>query len=188
MLKRTIGITGKLLSLVLWLSVLHGCKETLPAVQELPQNSQLPDPFIMLDGTKVETVDAWDNKRRPEIKKLFQHYVYGYLPGAPPQEFDIVKSDSSLFDSNAVYKEVQIKLILAEGKTHIINLALFLPLKARTTYPVFLFANKCGNHTVLDFEGITIIERSWIHQSCLSYYPERGSRSNYWAIKNSINR
>jgi hypothetical protein len=164
------------------------CEKKLPEVEDLPRQEQLPDPFTMFDRTKVESRQDWINKRRPELKRLFQHYVYGYLPEKPAMEFSIVKSDSTLFNNRAIYKEIQIDLLLPEEKKHRINLALFVPQKEKSQYPVFLFANKCGNHTVLDFKEITIIDRSWIHQGCLAYYQKRGSRQQYWAIENSVNR
>ena len=37
----------------------------------------LPDPLIMLNGDKVNNVDTWKQKRRPEILKLFAANVYG---------------------------------------------------------------------------------------------------------------
>ena len=69
--------------LLISLILLTGCEKELPPVEELLQNPQLPDPLIMLDGTPVETEEDWYEKRRPELKKLFQHYVYGYFPEKP---------------------------------------------------------------------------------------------------------
>ena len=43
----------------------------------------LPDPLIMLDGSKVTTAEQWRSKRRPEVLKLFQTHVYGVSPAAP---------------------------------------------------------------------------------------------------------
>ena len=52
----------------------------LPDITKLPSVVNLPDPLIFLDGTKVADKAAWFNKRRPELKQLFQHYMYGYYP------------------------------------------------------------------------------------------------------------
>src|SRR5262249_28520219 len=51
-----------------------------PAPKDLPAKPEWPDPLVMLDGTKVVSKDDWFNKRRPELKALFQHYMYGKLP------------------------------------------------------------------------------------------------------------
>jgi hypothetical protein len=37
----------------------------------------LPDSLVMLNGDKVNDVDTWKQKRRPEILKLFETNVYG---------------------------------------------------------------------------------------------------------------
>ncbi len=50
-------------------------KAKFPAVADLPSVKELPDPFTFFDGkTKVETKEDWLNKRRPELKELFQYF------------------------------------------------------------------------------------------------------------------
>ena len=53
-----------------------------PDPKDLPSRPELPDPLVMLDGTKVATKEQWVEKRRPELKDLFQHYMYGTIPAA----------------------------------------------------------------------------------------------------------
>src|SRR5262245_42833196 len=52
----------------------------LPDVSQLPANPNLPDPLVMLNGERITTPAEWVAKRRPELKELFQYYMYGYLP------------------------------------------------------------------------------------------------------------
>ena len=54
-----------------------------PAFASLPSRPELPDPLVMLDGTKISTAADWNAKRKPELKALFQHYMYGHLPAKP---------------------------------------------------------------------------------------------------------
>ena len=54
-----------------------------PPPGELPIRPELPDPLVMLDGSKVTTRSDWETKRKPELKALFQHYMYGRLPPTP---------------------------------------------------------------------------------------------------------
>ena len=54
-----------------------------PEVAKLPARPELPDPLVMLDGAKVTTKEQWVEKRRPELKELFQHYMYGYFAPRP---------------------------------------------------------------------------------------------------------
>ena len=54
-----------------------------PSVQDLPSRPELPDPLVMLNGQRVTTRDQWVSKRRPELKALFEFYMYGAVPAAP---------------------------------------------------------------------------------------------------------
>ena len=54
-----------------------------PPPDKLPSNPGLPDPTVMFDGTKVTTKADWEAKRRPELKALFEHYMYGRYPAKP---------------------------------------------------------------------------------------------------------
>jgi hypothetical protein len=162
------------------------CKTKLPPVEKLPWQANLPDPLKMMDGTPVKTAKDWYNKRRPELKLLFQHYMYGYLPPRPPMNITLVKQDENLFGGKATYKEIKLDLQLPENKIHTIHLALFVPNERTKPSPVFIAANSCGNHTLIDYDGINIIEQPWLHQGCKRDYFKRGSRSKVWAVENTI--
>lgn len=164
----------------------YQCEQRLPEFEELPRQFELPDPFIMMDGTQIKTKEDWYNKRRPELKKLFQHYIYGYLPQKPQMNARVIKEDPNLFHGKATYKEITLELLLPYSKTHIINVALFVPNNRKSPVPVFIAANSCGNHTLVDYNNITVIEQSWIHQSCQKRYLRRGSRSEKWEVENTI--
>ena len=40
----------------------------------------LPDPMICRDGTRVRTVQEWEEERRPEILEMFEQMEYGRVP------------------------------------------------------------------------------------------------------------
>jgi hypothetical protein len=46
------------------------------APSKLPLVSEIADPFVMLDGTKIESKEDW-GKRAEEISNLYQYYMYG---------------------------------------------------------------------------------------------------------------
>jgi hypothetical protein len=52
----------------------------LPEASQLPVQPGLPNPLLMLDGRHVVTAEQWYGERRPKLKRLFQHYMYGRLP------------------------------------------------------------------------------------------------------------
>src|SRR5262245_39316496 len=51
-----------------------------PAPESLPSRPELPDPLVMLDGSRIATKEEWLTKRAPELRALFQHYMYGKRP------------------------------------------------------------------------------------------------------------
>ena len=76
--------------------------ESFPPVSELPSNPALPDPLVMLNGERVKTKEDWYNKRRPELKELFQFYMYGYAPPAPDKvEAKTERTDPKYFGGKA---------------------------------------------------------------------------------------
>src|SRR6185436_14578758 len=53
------------------------------AIDRLPVQADLPDPLIMFNGRKVANAGQWKEQRRPELKALFEHYMYGEIPPKP---------------------------------------------------------------------------------------------------------
>jgi hypothetical protein len=76
----------------------------------LTSNPELPDPRVMLSGERVATAQDWFARRRPELKELFQYYMYGYVPPAPAR----IESTVEFIEPNhcgglATLKEVTIR-------------------------------------------------------------------------------
>ncbi len=80
-----------------------------PPASKLPAHAELPDPLTMLDGKKVTTKKEWLTRRRPELKELFQHYMYGYFPPKPDNlKFKVERVDRNALGGKATLKEVTI--------------------------------------------------------------------------------
>src|SRR5262245_53150393 len=76
--------------------------EDLPPVAALKPNPDLPDPLTMFDGGTINTRDGWREQRRPELIRLFQHYMYGVPPTAPKSiEATIEREEKSYFGGKA---------------------------------------------------------------------------------------
>jgi len=161
----------------------------LPAPSELPVQKELPSPFVMMDGSAVVTLDDWYSKRRPELKQLFQHYVYGYLPdvkGVEPQNSAVTEN---LLNGKADLVQVDLRINGLPEDAPRIHLAVFLPKEAAGPVPVFLAINKCGNQTVLPDANIRLQNHEWIHETC-GDDPEaiRGTRTDFWSVDYVIER
>jgi hypothetical protein len=87
----------------------HGAAQNLPELSQLPSQPDLPDPLVMFNGQRVTSKEQWIEQRRPELKQLFQHYMYGYLPPAPkPYHAKVIFENKNAFNGKANLREVQI--------------------------------------------------------------------------------
>ncbi len=57
-------------------------KYAFRTVNQLPVIETLPDPFIMEDGSRVQTAADW-GKQREYLKAMIQHYLFGFRPPTP---------------------------------------------------------------------------------------------------------
>ena len=74
-----------------------GGRRRLPRPRSCPARPELPDPLVMFDGQPVTSPEQWISRRRPELKALFQHYMYGQMPPAPDDEtFAVEREDREL--------------------------------------------------------------------------------------------
>src|SRR5262245_15128800 len=78
-------------------------------VSNLSSRPEMPDPLVMLNGDKVASKEDWINKRRPELKKLFQHYMYGYFPPKPEKVTGkILHENKKAFGGKATLREIAV--------------------------------------------------------------------------------
>jgi hypothetical protein len=162
---------------------------SLPPISELPVQETLPSPFLQMDGTEIKTQEDWYTKRRPELKKLFQHYVYGYLPEVGGINSSNKSVTKEVLDGKASLLQVDIRIKALSRKAPSIHLAVFIPNHVEGPAPVFLGINKCGNQTVISDPNIRTQSHEWIHQTC-GEDPEaiRGTKTDYWNVEYLIDR
>lgn len=152
-----------------------------PAVTELPVNDDLPDPFETFDGEPVQTATAWYDRRRPELRRLFRHYVYGYAPDPPNLEADSIRVNGVL-DGQATLTEATLRFTDLPADAPTIDVALFTPVNA-VSVPTFVGLNARGNHTTVsdDRVSVTVSGRPFAGI-------ERGVQENFWCVSNMIAR
>jgi cephalosporin-C deacetylase-like acetyl esterase len=179
------------LMFLLPLATAHGA-ENFPDVSALPAQAELPDPLKMLDGRKVTTKEQWFNERRPELKALFQHYMYGSPPPAPKEiHASVERVDANYFGGKATKKEVTIEF--GPAGTPTISLLMVVPNKRTKPAPVFVGMNFCGNHTLLADTSI-VLPKSWMPARCPGVVDNhatesgRGTQVDVWNLENSIDR
>jgi hypothetical protein len=166
-------------------------KREYPDPAALPRRTELPDPLVALDGKKIETREDWESLRKPELKDLFQHYMYGILPPVTGVSGTVRRTDPKAFGGKATLKEV-VLTIVGDKK---VDLLLVIPNQRRGPAPVFVGLNFTGNHTLVDDPAVAL-PTSWMRgggkggEVVDNRATEKGRGKNIgnWALEQSIDR
>lgn len=180
-----------LLAVLLGLTAAAAAADPLPDPDSLPSIKTLPDPLVMRDGTKVTTPEDWWKKRRPELKQLVQHYMYGYLPAPAKVTARLLRADSKALGGKATLKEVL--LHVGPDQAPPVHLLIVVPNARRGPAPVFVGLNFCGNHALVDDPAVRL-PTAWLYAN----YPGvvknqateagRGMQKDVWALDQAIER
>jgi hypothetical protein len=143
----------------------------------------------MLDGRRVATRDQWFSERRPELKALFQHYMYGYLPPPVPVTATVERTDPKAFDGKATLKDIT--LAFGPPGTPRTHLLLVVPNDRKGPVPVFVGLNFGGNHTVVKDPAVRL-PATWVPArpggANRATDAGRGTVADGWATDQSIAR
>ncbi|MGI9243706.1 MAG: alpha/beta hydrolase family protein [Verrucomicrobiales bacterium] len=159
----------------------------MTAFEDLPSDPALPDPLICADGTKVTDSQTWEKQRRPEIVRLFEHYMYGEAPAAPDNvAFTVDRVDPKYFDGKATLKEVTITF--GPQGTPPIHLLLISPNSGKPA-PVFLGLNFNGNHTTLPDPAVQLT-KTWVRKgdNHSADDKDRGTSAGRWPFEQAVAR
>jgi hypothetical protein len=185
-------VQSALAGLVLCLVFSLAAAADFPPAAGLKPMTELPDPLLMFDGSRVTTRDQWTANRRPELIALFQHYMYGRPPVAPRSvQASVERIDANYFGGKATKKEVVISFVPPQAPK--ISLLLVVPNKPSGPKPVFLGINFCGNHTLLDDPSIAL-PAAWLPDNCPGCTDHRatdagrGKQKDVWAVEQTIDR
>jgi len=154
----------------------------------------LPDPLTRSDGTKVRDAKTWQDKRRPEILRLFQEQVYGKAPGGPENmRFEVRSVKEGARGGKATRKEITVYFTgSADGPK--MDILLYVPASAEKPVPAFVGLNFYGNHSVTDESDVTL-SQSWMREK-KEFHTEhnraseasRGCRADRWPIDDILDR
>ena len=150
--------TGGLVSLVVCIGALGS--STLALAQPPAANYEetkvglysLPDPLVGMDGERVTSAEAWNTRRRPELMRLFETYMFGKVP-VPPHPikptFSLSSEDPEALGGKAIRREVAIRFN-DDPAGPVIHLLVYLPKQAAAgrRVPAFLGLNFAGNHAI----------------------------------------
>ena len=125
------------------------------------EHAAWPDALVMANRSRVTSAKDFEERRRPELLRLFAENVYGKTPEDTVEVRRTVTSvDRSALGGLAVRKQVTLEFT-AHKETRDLHLLLYLPAKASGPVPVFVGLNFDGNVTVSKDEGIALNDE-WV--------------------------
>jgi len=162
--------------------------------EDLVPNYVLPDPLVFANGAPVTTAEAWTARRR-EILALFEHHVYGVLPGKPEcMDFAVTSVDTRALSGAATRKQITAHFA-GNGHTARMDILIYLPNDRIRPAPIFVGLNFMGNHTVHVDPGIAL-PTGWVPaffpaagiQNNRATAAERGANASHWAVERLLER
>ncbi len=162
----------------------------LPPISSLKPTPDMPDPLVMFDGRKVSSKGMWEKQRRPELKTLFQHYMYGYFPKGTKVRAKVEREDLAFFGGKATERIVTLEI--GPKGTHPINLLLLTPNKGAGPAPIFVGIAFCGIYAVVNDPKIPMPDR-WMYAgpgivNNRATEAGRGAQIDTWNVEKSIDR
>ena len=147
----------------------------------------LPDPLKMQDGTPVTSVKMWNERRRPELLKLFEENIYGRSPARPRKVFaDTITATAPALGGKAIRKQVHVHF--TDAKSPGMDVLLYLPANHKGPVPVFVSLNFGGNQ-IVNADPAIRLTRSWVaagdHRATEQ---SRGSGESRWPIEQIVAR
>lgn len=154
----------------------------------------LPDPLVYAHGGHVADAEAWMNRRRPEILSLFEHHVYGKMPGRPDTMiFEVTSIAARALGGRAVRKQISAHFTgTCDGPG--MDILLYLPHDRAQPVPTFVGLNFLGNHSIHPDPGIVLSTR-WMPDNRELGVREhrateasRGVRAHRWPVERILAR
>jgi dienelactone hydrolase len=165
---------------------------SFPEPAALRPQAALPDPLVMLDGRRVSSREQWAKERRPELKALFQHYMYGAIPSKPAHvQVTNLGEYHDFLGGKATLKLVRLEM--GPAKAPQIDLMLVVPNERPGPAPVFLAMDFCGNHALTSDPRVPLA-RSWLGNGCAgctngtATEAARGSQAADWPLAEIVRR
>ena len=160
-LSATVLVTLMIASLINSISTASAANEpaSMPSVESLPAVADLPDPFVMKDGSRIKTLADWA-ARRAELLQLILAYEYGRPPADPaPGSVKADEESSKKLDGIAATEK---SLILHMGPELRVSTHLILTIPdGPGPFPVIVKGDLCWKQVPAEIVG-TVVRRGYI--------------------------
>ncbi len=165
---------------------------SFPDPSELKPQAAMPDPLVMFDGQRVTSREQWFKERRPELKALFAHYMYGRIPPKPAHtQVSIEGEYHDFLKGKATLKLVTLKCGVGDAPR--IDLMMVVPNERKGPAPVFLALDFCGNQAITDDPRVPL-PRGWVpgsYPGCkhnIATDASRGCQAADWPLDEIVRR
>ena len=126
--------------------------------------ADFPDPLAMSDGSKVASKEDWLDKRKPELKELFQKHMYGRYPEVRAKiSAKVLHEDEKAFGGAGTLREVELSVGIKDCPPMYLLMA-FPNERPKAGSPLFLGMNFSGNHTLTADDKIRI-PTAWMYDN-----------------------
>lgn len=154
---------------------------------------ELPNPLVMLDGTKVSTAEDWRSKRRSEIMEIFAREMFGRSPEAPTEvRSELISRKEDALGGKAIREEIDI-VLAGKDEPLTMRMLVFRP-KTDQPVPAFLALNFGGNHSIHPSPEITL-NPNWMRNRADRGYVNnratektRGTSASRWPVETIVDR
>jgi hypothetical protein len=162
-----------------------------PPPNDLPSQAGFPDPLFLRSGEKIATVEGWNSKRKPELKALFEHYMYGRYPARPERVTGkVLFEDTAAFGGKGTLREVELTFGPPEWSK--IYLLLATP-NGKAPAACFVGPNFGGNH-LLTADPRVRLPQAWSPDNFPGVLNNRateegrGEQSDTWPLAEIVGR
>lgn len=141
-------------------------KEPAKVVAGIPVNYEeslvgkysLPDPLTLANGKPVRDAKTWNDKRRPELVRMFEENQYGRSPGRPAaMSFEVFDKGTPAFDGKAVRRQVTVHFTEDKAGPKM-DMLLYVPAAAKKPSPLLLNLSFTANSNTVNDPGIKVGE------------------------------
>lgn len=150
-----------------------------------------PDPLIAVDGSVIDSAEAWRDVRRPEILELFRRHMYGRAPASQPLTVEDAQEELAL---DGLARRKQWRVRYGAQECAFFDVLMYVPHAADGPVPAFLGLNFFGNQTIHPDPGIRM-PRSWVRNDknigVANNRPlerSRGARASRWPVEKILAR
>lgn len=159
---------------------------------KVPQYT-LPDPLVSNKGTTINTIEQWQQVRRPEILEHFEASVYGRTARLPSSlNITTTSLDSDALGGKATRKQVTLRFE-KNAYRFALHVLIYLPNSIDSDVPVFLGYNFNGNHTIHSDPSIHL-STAWMrknengNENHQATDAARGKSASRWPVEMIIDR